>query len=704
MSPSLSPDARAILLEHAMTQDERLSLVHGPMALPMFMKDGKLPDGAVASAGYLPGIPRLGVPHLQESDASLGVTNPLMTRPDDVATALPSSLLLAATFNTRIAYQGGEVVGREARAKGMNVQLAGGINLARDPRNGRNFEYAGEDPWLAANIVAESINGIQAQGLISTIKHFAVNDQETGRNFANSVIEEQALRESDLLTFQIAIEKSQPGSVMCSYNLINGEYGCGNSFLLNDVLKGDWGYKGWVMSDWGAVKATDFALKGLDQQSGEQIDKQVWFSDPLEKAVERGEIPQSRLSDMVRRILRSMFAAGLFDSPPAPAAYDAAAHADIAKAEAAEGIVLLKNEGGLLPLASAVKSILVVGGHADLGVMSGGGSSQVVADMKQTVIDRGGDGVFAAFNKIHYHPSSPLKALRAALPDTNIAFEIGEYPEEVARRARNYDLVIVFVTQWNCEGSDLPSLSLPNGQDELIKAAAAANPKTIVVLETGNPVAMPWLDQVPAVIEAWYPGQKGGEAIADILTGAVNPSGHLPITFPADITQYPRSGPLPGIDVPDGQVFDVVYDEGAYVGYKRFAKLNLKPLFPFGHGLSYTTFAYSDLKVSGGDTLAFSFKVTNTGTVAGKAAPQAYLNQTPSGATKRLIGFDKVELKPGESQTVSLTADARLLARFDTKTRSWIVDGGDYAIAVAKDAMDTGIQEKAKIRARKLKP
>ncbi|ESQ88693.1 beta-glucosidase family protein [Asticcacaulis benevestitus] len=697
----LSPDVRASLLNAAMTNDERLSFLHGPMALPIL--GGKIPDGAIGSAGYYPPIPRLGIPALQESDASLGVTNPLGIRPGDHATALPSGLALAATFNPDIAFAGGVVVGNEARHKKINVQLAGGANLARDPRNGRNFEYVGEDPWLAGMMAGEQIRGIQSEGVISTVKHFALNDQETGRNFANSVIDEAALRESDLLAFQIAIEKGQPGSVMCAYSLVNGAYACGHDWLLNKVLKGDWGYKGWVMSDWGAVKSTDFALLGLDQQSGEQLDKQVWFGEPLKAAVASRTVPQARIEDMNRRILRSMFAAGLFDTPEPVGEIDYAAHAEVAARQAAEGMVLLKNTPGLLPLAGTVKKILVIGGHADAGVASGGGSSQVLAGEGQLIVPLGGEGMLAMFRNANFHPSSPLKALRERLPEAEIRFYDGRYDAEAARLAKMADVVIVFGLQWMGENEDAPDLSLPNGQDHLISAVTAANPNTIVVLETGGPVLMPWLDKAGAVIEAWYPGQKGGEVIADIVTGKVNPSGRLPVTFPASLDQYPRVA-LPGLDVPDGQIFDVVYEEGADVGYRRFAKTGAKPLFPFGFGLSYTQFSYTDLKVTGGQTVSVSFTVTNTGKLSGKDTPQVYLSHTPGAKIQRLIGFSKVDLMPGQSQTVTLTADPRLLASFNLKTNRWDIAGGNYTVTVASSAGDEGIVGETRATKRSLKP
>jgi len=703
MNAKLSPDDRAALLEKEMTLDERIGLVHGAMSMPIF--GIKKPDAAIGSAGYIPGIPRLGIPALEESDASLGVTNPLGVRPGDGATALASGLSLAATFNTKLAYDGGAVVGREARAKGFNVQLAGGVNLARDPRNGRNFEYLGEDPWLAANLAAAQINGIQAQGIVSTIKHFSLNGQETSRHFANSVIDEAAHRESDLLAFQIAIEKSQPGSVMCAYNLVNGDYSCGSPHLLNDVLKRDWGYKGWVMSDWGAVHATDYILKGLDQQSGEQLDAKVFFGEPLKAAVESGQVPATRLSDATRRILRSMFAAGLFDKPvQAGGSIDYDANAEIARAAAAEGIVLLKNRAGLLPLAASAKTIAVIGGHADAGVLSGGGSSQVVPPGgAKRIVPLGGEGMMGAFRSQYFNGSSPLAAIRKAAPGATVTFDDGRYVASAVAAAKAAEVVIVMGNQWMGEGEDAFDLSLPNGQDDLIAAVVAANPNAIVVLQTGGPVSMPWLDKAGAVIEAWYSGAKGGEAIADVLFGAVNPSGRLPMTFPASLSQYPREA-LPGRGVPGKTRFDVVYDEGADVGYRRFAVTGDKPLFPFGYGLSYTAFAYANLKVEGGASVKVSFDVTNTGKREGKDAPQVYLTNLAGKPAQRLIGFDKLSLKPGETRRVTLEADPRLLARFDTANRRWVVASGEYQVAVGASAVDLPLKGKTTLKARTLKP
>jgi beta-glucosidase len=685
--PKLSTEQRAELLNRELTLDERIALVHGIMALPM--GNMKIPPEAIPAAGYIPGIPRLGIPALYESDASLGVTNPIRIRPGDGATALPSGLTLAATFNPALAYAGGAMIGSEARAKGFNVLLAGGANLTREPRNGRNFEYLGEDPLLTGTLAGESIRGIQSNHIISTSKHFALNEQETGRHSVNELIDEAALRESDLLAFELAIEGGHPGSIMCSYNKVNGDYACGNDFLLNHVLKRDWGYPGWVMSDWGAVYGTDFAVKGLDQESGEQIDKQVWFNAPLRAAVQAGTIPAARLEDMTRRILCAMFANGLFDYPLRRSDVDYAEHTQVARQEAEEGVVLLKNQGAILPLAQSVQHILVVGGRADLGTLSGGGSSQVFAPHTdaRTVIPMGGTGDFAAWRNMVFQSSAPLAALRTRAPQATVSFNEGRYPSAAAALAKQADVVIVFATQWMSEDEDAPDLTLPSGQDELIKAVVAANPHTVVVLETGGPVFMPWLDQAAAVLEAWYPGAGGADAIADVIFGKVNPSGRLPITFPASADQI-ASPQLPGLGLPAGQSFDAPHPRGADVGYRWMATHDQTPLFPFGFGLSYTHFAYSGLEVRGGRTLTVSFDVRNEGSRAGKDTPQAYLTSIAGQKATRLVGFSKIELAAGEQKHVTLKVDPRLLARFDTAKQRWHVEAGTYEVGVGAASTD----------------
>lgn len=722
---SLSPDARAGLVVQAMTEAEQLAIVRGILGIP-YHPGVPAPLGGnpqfhdlVGSSGYVPGNARLGIPPLQETDASLGVANLLgMMRPGDVATALPSGLSLGASFDPQMAHAGAAMIASEAWHKGLNVLLGPGMNLVRDPRGGRNFEYLSEDPWLTGTLAAESIRGIQEQHVIAVPKHFVLNDQETNRSWANAVIDEAALRQSDLLAFELAIESASPGAVMCSYNLVNGVHACDSDHLLNRIVKGDWQYPGWVMSDWGAVHRVDAAANGLDQESAADIDEQVYFDAPLKKALQAGTIPQARLNDMVRRILRSMFAEGLFDHRPVKSAIDYKADGEVALREAEEGIVLLKNDDHLLPLAPKPLRIAVIGGHADGGVLSGGGSSQVmpVGGPALTVpVEAGDNPMTAGLNAMLFDPSSPLAALRAKERDSQIRFDPGNYPEAAAALAKWADVVVVFALQWETEGKDLPSLSLPGGQNELIAAVAAANPRTVVVLETGGAVEMPWLNDVGAVIEAWYPGQRGGEAIADVLTGAVDPSGHLPITFPKSIGQTPRPA-IPGSDVVEpaaamgpassggGTAFDVNYSEGALVGYRWFAQRGLAPLFPFGHGLSYTAFAYANLQLDGGKALRVGFDVTNTGSVPGDAVPEIYLTSRGDETLQRLIGFSRVSLKPGETRHVSMNVDPRLLADFDAAHGGWNVPAASYTVALGRSASDTVLTASAPIQGSTLKP
>jgi beta-glucosidase len=672
---------RAEALNAQLTLDERIALLHGIMAIPL--QGQNVPAGVQISAGYVPGVPRLGIPPLTETDASLGVANPGGMRPDDGATALPSGLALAATFDPDMAFAGGAMIGAEARSRGFDVLLAGGVNLARDPRNGRNFEYLGEDPLLAGVLAGQSVRGIQSNGIISTVKHFVLNDQETHRHFYDARIDPAALRESDLLAFEIAIGIGHPGAVMCSYNLIWGRHACGNGDLLNGVLKGDWRYPGFIMADWGATYGVGDALAGLDQESGEQLDAKPWFAGPLKHAVANGDVPESRLSDMSLRILRAMQGAGLLDRRIAREPADESGHPAVARREAAEALVLLRNENTLLPLRPATRRILVVSGHADIGVLSGGGSSQVYPPHFAAAhkIPLGGDGGLSGWRNMVFQSSAPLAAIRARAKGAEVVFDDGRYPALAASRAKQADVVIVFANQWMCEDEDVPDLSLPDGQDALIESVAKANPHTVVVLQTGGPVAMPWLHLTQAVMEAWYSGAGGADAIADMLFGEIDPSGRLPVTFPQDVSQLPRPV-IPGWLQPDGQVIAEPHPEGADVGYRYFARTHQTPLFPFGFGLSYTSFAFANPRVESGDTPSVSVEVTNTGAREGKAVPQLYVTEAAGEPALRLLGFAKLSLRPGETRRVQLTMEPHLLAHYDTALHGWRRQAGLYRLAI----------------------
>jgi beta-glucosidase len=684
LDPSRSPDERARLAVKAMTLPEKITLLHGPMALSYQGKSPPLlPPDAIAAAGYIPGIPRLGIPALTETDASLGVTNPRGARPGDVSTALPAGLALAATFSPDLAYRSGSLVGAEAHAKGFNVLLGGGMDLTRDPRCGRNFEYLGEDPLLAGQLAAEAVRGAQDQHVISTVKHFALNAHETNRQTLDATIDRGALRESDLLAFQIAIERGKPGAIMCAYNRINGEYSCGNQWLLNEVLKKDWRYPGWVMSDWGAVHSETDALHGLDQESGEQLDKVVWFADPLNAAVEGRTVPVARIDDMARRILRSMFTVGIVEHPPQKSDIDYAEHSRTALEIAQSGIVLLKNANDLLPLPTTLKRIAIIGGQAQVGVLSGGGSAQVTPSNGPIVKIPIGAGHRDAV----FFPSAPLEAIKAISPGSEVVYDAGLFPADAAALASQADVAIVFVTRHELEGYDSPNLILPQGQDALVDAVGAANPHTIVILETGNPAAMPWLDKVSSVLAAWYPGQEGGQAIAQLLFGSVAPSGHLPITFPKSDALSTRPT-LPNLGAERHANVTVTYTEGADVGYRWYSRHGVEPQFAFGHGLTYTTFDYDKLKVEGGKTLTVTFEAVNTGHRSGIGVPQVYLTSMAGSPELRLIGFSRIVLEPGERKTVRITADRRLLARYDESHERWRIAAGNYSVRLGKSATE----------------
>lgn len=687
--PGQTADSRADALLSLMTQAEKLQMVEGGVTTNLTY-GYTVPLGA---GGWVPAISRLGIPALYFGDGSVGVNQGM-----GAATALPSSIASAAGWDLSEATKYGTVIGTELADYGIDVNTGGNVNLTgREPRDGRTFETKGEDPILAGRINAAHIAAIQAQHVLGDIKHFAFNDQESGRMTANAIIDERGGRESDLLAFEIGVKDSNVQSVMCSYNLTNGQYDCENSYLLNQVLKGDWGFAGFVMSDWWATHSTvNAANNGLDQEEPNQ----QYFS-TLGAAVTAGQVPQSRLDDMVHRILRAMYAVGIFDYPlstqPIPAAADAAVAQEIEE----QGAVLLKNAGGQLPLnAATVQSIAVIGSHADTAVLSGGGSAQVKPTGGELT---GPSPCPPCWSQVVWDLSSPLKAIQAKVPGANVQYADGSDAAAAASLAALSQVAIVFVSQWDSEGMDQTTLGLtdmtsatPIDENALVAAVAAANPHTIVVVESGGAVLMPWLGQVSAVLEAWFPGQSGGPAIADLLFGTTNPSGKLPITFPASDSQLPRpSIPQPPDDVTP---FAVNYTEGYNVGYKWFDVNNLTPLFPFGFGLSYTTFTMTNaalvnnLSSSANPNFEVTLTITNTGPVAGAEVAQVYLGMPASlnEPPKRLVGWQKVMLQPGASQPVTIEVDrndsSQPMSYWNTATESWTVAPGVYTVYVGNSS------------------
>ena len=710
---TLSPDARADLVIKEMTLDEKIQLLHGPGWSAIFAPPESGPlTRAIAVLGFIPGIPRLGIPDLQMTDSNQGVS--LAGVKGRYATALPSDEAMASAWDPALSYEIGTMIGSEMRAMGFNMSLGSGVNLIREPRNGRTFEYKGEDPLLAGTLAGQELKAEKTLHIITDIKHYAVNDQDAGRIVANSIISKRAMRESDLLAFQIALHDSGIGAVMCSYNRINGIYACENPYTLG-VLKNDFGFKGFVVSDWGGTQSTVNAAKaGLEiEMPGNDS-----FGAPLKKAVESGEVPMDRLNDMVHRVLRTMFDSGIVDDPPQPESPDVLRGLQVAQKTEEHGAVLLKNSSNQLPLnAASIKSIAIIGGHADAGVLSGGGSSQVSP--------AGGNPVppppeiarnpLAFMMMATYHRSVPLKGIEAKASHATVKFDSGTDPAAAAALAKSSQVAIIFAVQHESEGMDLKNLSLPDKQDALIEAVAAANPHTIVVLETGGAVLMPWLDKVSAVVEAWYPGIRGSEAIANILFGDVNPSGKLPITFPkseADLPHPIHVDPpkadathvvpkLPGAPGPIGMAmgiappFDVNYNEGLKVGYKWYDAEKKPVLFPFGFGLSYSSFAYSGLKVAPGDSTEVSFTVKNTGKRAGSETAQIYASfpDTAGEPPNRLVGWTKIHLAPGESKQVTVPVTRERLQIFDESSDSWKLVPGQYIVRVGASSRDLPLQQ-----------
>lgn len=670
-------DVRADALVSQMTQDEKLDYIGGTRGF------------------YVRAIPRLGIPEIKMSDGPMGVRNYGQT------TAFPAGIDLAASWDTALVNRVGVAMGQDARARGVHIVLGPGMNIHRAPMNGRNFEYLGEDPFLAGRMAAAVTRGIQSQGVIATAKHYLGNNQEWNRHGMDSQIDERALREIYLPAFEAAVKDGHVGAIMDAYGLVNGVHMTENAYLNTQVLRKDWGFTGIVMSDWVATyDAVAAANGGLDLEMPSAV---FMRRDSLAPAIQAGKVAQATIDEKVHRIVRTALEFGFMERPqldPSFSLYNQQAR-QVALDEAIEGTVLLKNEG-LLPLdRTKLHTIAVIGPDAYPAVPGGGGSSRTTPFAAVSLLQGISNAVDPGVTVL-YAPG----VQRLAGNDRNIPVLSAEdalaQAADVAKRADVVVLAVGFEPATESEGHDR-TFALPAGQDALINAVLAANKKVVVVLTAGGNVDMnAWIDQTPALLHAWYPGQEGGTALARILFGDVSPSGKLPISMekrwednPTHDSYYPAgatSGTYgnearPKTPAAQGHV---AYSEGIFVGYRGFDKSGIKPRFPFGFGLSYTTFAYANLKVTpatapGGIPVTVTFDVTNTGQRAGAEVAELYVADGHAAVprpAKELKGFARVELKPGETKSVTLALDRRAFAYYDVKKKDWAVAPGEFTILV----------------------
>ncbi|HUO07615.1 MAG TPA: glycoside hydrolase family 3 C-terminal domain-containing protein [Phycisphaerae bacterium] len=693
---SLPLEERVSDLLARLTLDEKISLVHA---------DSKFTTAA---------LPRFGVTRRWMSDGPQGVredVGPDTWEPaghtDDFSTAMPANLGLSATFDPELARAYGNVIGEEASARGKQIMLGPGVNIMRTPLNGRNSEYLGEDPYLAGRMAVAYINGAQSHGIASCVKHFAANNQETERNTIDVEMDDRALHEIYLPAFKAAVTEGHAWCVMTAYNKLRGTYCSENALLLNGILKRDWGFQGLVMSDWSGTHSTvNAANHGLDLEMGtDKAYNEFYFADALRDAVQKHEVSPERLDDMARRNLRVMFATGMFDGSEAKKSNVpllSPEHLATARSVEEAAMVLLKNDSQTLPLdAAKIKRIAVIGDIAKRKFAHGGNSAAIKTRNEVTPLEGIQKYVGERVEVVYaqgYLPSTERRKAGAGESSPELI-------DAAVSAAKGADAVIVLAGLYRSqdeEGVDRPDMNMPRGQAEVIERVAAVNPRTTVVLTGGGPLAIDsWLPQVPAVIQYWYGGTEGGNALADVLFGKVDPSGKLPCTFPRKLADSPAHAGADASHYP-GEHGRETYAEGIFVGYRWFDAKKIEPLFPFGYGLSYTTFSCSALRVMAGEngTATVQVTVANTGKRDGAEVVQVYVRDEHSSLprpVRELKGFQKVQLRPGEQQTVSIPLGASSFSYYDPGRTAWVAEAGEFGIDVGTSSRDLPLHGVMKI-------
>ena len=673
-----------------------------------------------------PGVARLGIPEFWMTDGPHGIRPEVLWDEweqagwtNDSCVAFPALTCLAASWDPEIARLYGKSIGEEARYRNKTVLLGPGVNIYRSPLNGRNFEYMGEDPYLAGKMVVPYVQGVQQNGVAACVKHYALNNQEVNRHTTNVIVDNRALYEIYLPAFKAAVQEGNAWAIMGSYNLYKNQHGCHNQYLLNDILKGEWGFDGVVVSDWGGVHNTQEAItNGLDMEFGSWTNglsngasnayDNYYLADPYLKLIREGKVGTKELDDKVRRILRLAYRTTMDRNRPY-GSLCSEAHFAAARRIGEEGIVLLQNRNNLLPIdLNRAKRIAVIGENAIKMMTVGGGSSSLKVKYELSPLDgirkRVGDQAEVIYARGYVgDPSGEYNGVKSGqdLEDSRSPEELIAEAVAVAKEA-DY---VIFIGGLNksahqdCEDADRKELGLSYGQDKVITALAKANKNLIVVNISGNAIAMPWVKEVPAIVQAWYLGSEAGSAIASVLTGDVNPSGKLPFTFPASLQDVGahKLGEYPGTPRNYGSpIVDQKYNEGIFVGYRWADKEKTKPLFSFGHGLSYTTFAYgkavADKKVMGQDeTLTITLPVTNTGSREGSEVIQLYISDLKSSLprpVKELKGFSKVKLAPGETREVTFTIGKEALSFFDDARHEWVAEPGKFEAWIGASSTD----------------